>query len=170
VPDLRNPFLGVHFTLTVQGRIKIGPTVIPAFWPEQYGGLEGFVLRKFLATSGRHLRLIMAGDAVFRELAVEEMKKYSRGYLVDQAALLAQGVRKNDFRQWGKPGIRAQLFNRKTGKLEMDFVIEGDNRSMHVLNAVSPAFTCSLPFSRYVRSDQPETGLRNLDSLRMAIM
>jgi (S)-2-hydroxyglutarate dehydrogenase len=32
----------------------------------------------------------------------------------------------------------------------MDFVLEGDDRSMHVLNAVSPAFTCSLPFSSYV--------------------
>jgi hypothetical protein len=29
----------------------------------------------------------------------------------------------------------------------MDFVLEGDERSMHVLNAVSPAFTCSLPFA-----------------------
>jgi hypothetical protein len=32
----------------------------------------------------------------------------------------------------------------------MDFVLEGDERSMHVLNAVSPAFTCSLPFANYV--------------------
>jgi L-2-hydroxyglutarate oxidase len=32
VPDLRNPFLGVHFTVTVDGRSKIGPTAIPAFW------------------------------------------------------------------------------------------------------------------------------------------
>jgi hypothetical protein len=32
----------------------------------------------------------------------------------------------------------------------MDFVLEGDHRSMHVLNAVSPAFTCSLPFAEYV--------------------
>lgn len=150
VPDLRNPFLGVHFTLTVQGRIKIGPTAIPAFWPEQYGGLQGFVFKEFLATSGRHLRLMLAGDAMFRELALEEMKKYSRGYLVDQATMLADGVRRADFRQWGRPGIRAQLFNSKTKKLEMDFVIEGDKKSMHVLNAISPAFTCALPFSRYV--------------------
>lgn len=150
VPDLRNPFLGVHFTLTVGGRIKIGPTAIPAFWPEQYGGLQGFVFQEFLATSGRHLKLMLSGDAMFRELAVEEMKKYSRGYLVDQAAKLAEGVRSSDFRQWGRPGIRAQLFNSKARKLEMDFVIEGDSKSMHVLNAISPAFTCSLPFSRYV--------------------
>src|ERR1041385_3758937 len=36
VPDLRNPFLGVHFTVRVDGRAKIGPTAIPAFWREQY--------------------------------------------------------------------------------------------------------------------------------------
>jgi L-2-hydroxyglutarate oxidase len=32
----------------------------------------------------------------------------------------------------------------------MDFIIEGDSDSVHVLNAVSPAFTCSFPFARYV--------------------
>ena len=32
----------------------------------------------------------------------------------------------------------------------MDFVIEGDDKSLHVLNAVSPAFTCAFPFSEYV--------------------
>jgi hypothetical protein len=32
----------------------------------------------------------------------------------------------------------------------MDFVFEGDRRSFHILNAVSPGFTCCLPFSRYV--------------------
>ena len=30
----------------------------------------------------------------------------------------------------------------------MDFRFEGDDRSLHVLNAVSPAFTCAMPFAR----------------------
>lgn len=38
VPDLRNPFLGVHFTITADGKAKIGPTAIPALWRENYGG------------------------------------------------------------------------------------------------------------------------------------
>ena len=54
------------------------------------------------------------------------------------------------YRKWGRPGIRAQLLDVTKRKLEMDFVLEGDERSMHVLNAVSPAFTCSLPFADYV--------------------
>ena len=32
----------------------------------------------------------------------------------------------------------------------MDFVIEGDGRSTHILNAVSPGWTCSMPFAEYV--------------------
>jgi len=66
------------------------------------------------------------------------------------ASDLAEGVKPEHYQTWGKPGIRAQLLDIKQRKLEMDFVLEGDDRSMHVLNAVSPAFTCSLPFSEYV--------------------
>ena len=43
------------------------------------------------------------------------------------------------------------LLDIRKRRLEMDFVLAGDDHSMHALNAVSPAFTCSLPFSQYVR-------------------
>jgi len=36
------------------------------------------------------------------------------------------------------------------GGLEMDFILEGNDSSMHILNAVSPGFTCALPFAKYV--------------------
>lgn len=42
------------------------------------------------------------------------------------------------------------LLDITTKKLEMDFVLEGDRYSLRVLNAVSPAFTCSLPFADHV--------------------
>ncbi|MEI8346193.1 MAG: FAD-dependent oxidoreductase, partial [Pseudomonadota bacterium] len=42
VPNLKNPFLGVHFTITHDGHIKIGPTAIPAFWRENYQGWDNF--------------------------------------------------------------------------------------------------------------------------------
>lgn len=78
------------------------------------------------------------------------MAKYSRARLVSQAAVLLNGVHRKQYRTWGVPGIRAQLLDLKTRSLEMDFILEGDRHSMHVPNAVLPAFTCSLPFSRYV--------------------
>lgn len=156
VPDLRNPFLGVHFTVRVDGRIKIGPTAIPAFWREQYAGLANFKLGECAEILWRDLGLLLFSGFEFNRIAAEEMLKYSRRRLVRLAAELAEGVKVADYRHWGQPGIRAQLLNTRTRKLEMDFVLQGDRRSMHVLNAVSPAWTCALPFAKYV-CDQVES-------------
>ena len=150
VPDLGNPFLGVHFTVTVDGHAKIGPTAIPALWREHYRGYQGFKLGEFAEILLRTFGLIALSAFDFKRLAVRELAKYSRARLVSQAAALLEGVHLNHYRTWGPAGIRAQLLDLKQRKLEMDFVLEGDDRSMHVLNAVSPAFTCSLPFSRHV--------------------
>ena len=150
VPDLRNPFLGVHFTVTVDGHGKIGPTAIPAFWREQYTGLDRFDPTEFIEILWRDLGLFVSAGFDFRRLAVEELRKYSRARLVTLAGELATGVKLNDYTEWGRPGIRAQLMDIRTRKLEMDFVIEGDAKSLHVLNAVSPAWTCSLPFAAHV--------------------
>jgi L-2-hydroxyglutarate oxidase LhgO len=86
----------------------------------------------------------------FRGLAIKEMRKYSPSYLVAQASLLIEGVNQEDYRHWGRPGIRAQLLDLDSRRLVMDFCLEGDQRSLHVLNAVSPAWTCSLPFAEHV--------------------
>jgi hypothetical protein len=40
--------------------------------------------------------------------------------------------------------------DRRANKLLNDFVIEADEHSVHVLNAVSPAFTCAFPFAAYM--------------------
>ena len=150
VPDLRNPFLGVHFTVKADGRIKIGPTAIPAFWREQYRGFDNFKFGEFIEVLFREAGLMISANFDFRKLAIEELQKYSRPHLVSLAARLAHGVRPRDYRHWGEPGIRAQLLNIKERKLEMDFVIEGDRQSTHILNAVSPGWTCAMPFAEYV--------------------
>jgi L-2-hydroxyglutarate oxidase len=150
VPDLRQPFLGLHFTVTVDGRVKIGPTATPALGREQYGMLDPVTLRELAEILGWEARLFMGNDFGFRELALLEARKILRGQLVKMAGDMVRGVRPDNFREWGRPGIRAQLFNVRTRRLEMDFVYEGDHRSLHVLNAVSPAFTCALAFSEYL--------------------
>jgi L-2-hydroxyglutarate oxidase LhgO len=150
VPDLRNPFLGVHYTVTVDGKVKIGPTAIPAFWREQYKGYENFNAAELFDVIVREISLFMSSNFDFMKLAFEELKKYSREHMVDLASSLIKGVRHENYKAWGKPGIRAQLVDIEKRQLEMDFVVEGDENSLHVLNAVSPAFTCSFPFSSYV--------------------
>ena len=42
-----------------------------------------------------------------------------------------------------KVGIRAQLYDSKSGSLVQDFHLEHGPASTHVLNAISPAFTAS---------------------------
>ncbi len=150
VPDLRNPFLGVHFTITADGKAKIGPTAIPALWRENYEGMGNFNFGELVEVASRGLGLLTGAGFDFRRLAMEEITKYSRSKMVSLASVLAEGVEKRNYYKWGRPGIRAQLLDITKKQLEMDFVLEGDNRSMHVLNAVSPAFTCSLPFASHV--------------------
>jgi len=150
VPDLGYPFLGTHFTVTVEGRTMIGPTAMPAFWREQYGWLGRLRAGELADVLSREGAFFLRNDFGFRTLAWKELRKYSRRHLVRLAAELVSGVAPEQYRRWGEPGIRAQLVNIRERKLEMDFKLEGDGRSFHVLNAVSPAFTCALSFSRYV--------------------
>lgn len=150
VPDLTNPFLGVHFTLTTDGKVKLGPTAIPAFWREQYEGWDNFNSNELMEIILRQAGLFLSSNFDFKALAVRELKKYSKPKLVSLASALAKGVDIKHYRRWGQPGIRAQLLNIREKKLEMDFVLEGDDQSMHILNAVSPGFTCALPFADYV--------------------
>ncbi|OHD69336.1 MAG: FAD-dependent oxidoreductase [Spirochaetes bacterium RBG_16_49_21] len=150
VPDLKNPFLGVHFTITVDGTVKIGPTAIPAFWRENYQGLTNFKFGEFIQIILKEADLFLRNAFGFRRLALQEMKKYNKKYLVGLAARLVKSLDPTGFQEWSRPGIRAQLLNYKTRELVQDFIVEGDSQSVHVLNAVSPAFTGSFPFSRWV--------------------
>lgn len=150
VPKLSNPFLGVHFTKTVDGSIKIGPTAIPAFWRENYQGMSNFRLKEFINILYYEAKLFFKNSFNFRSLAINEMKKYKKSLFIDQALKMVSKVDKKGFGHFMKPGIRAQLLNKETLELVQDFVIEGDHNSIHILNAVSPGFTCSIPFAEYV--------------------
>ena len=150
VPDLRNPFLGVHFTVTADRHVKIGPTAMPAFWREQYEGFNGFNAAEMADIVWRQAGLMLFAGFDFRRLAYEELRKYQRSHLVSLAASLVEGVTPERYPQWGRTGIRAQLLDIRTRKLMMDFVFEKDDRSLHILNAVSPGFTCAIPFARHI--------------------
>lgn len=153
VPDARNPFLGVHLTVTVDGRAKIGPTAIPALWRRDYGGFDGFDAGEAWDVARTFPRFLTSKHHDVPGLLRTEFPKYSRTHLVQQAARLVPSVRPQDFAERGKPGVRAQLLHVPTGKLEMDFVVQGDTRSTHMLNAVSPAWTSSLAVADYVISN-----------------
>ncbi len=147
VPEPGFPFLGVHFTLRPSGQVTIGPTALPALGREQYRGLRGVTVGEGARTLVAHGATVLK-DRGLRALVGRELPKLSRRRLVRRAQALVQGVRAVDYPSWGRAGIRAQLQDRSTGALMSDFVLERAERSVHLLNAVSPGFTCALPLAQ----------------------
>ena len=148
VPDLGNPFLGVHFTKSAHGDVYIGPTAIPAFGREEYGVLDDLSAES-LSILFRDGVLLFANPD-FRRAALTEIKKYSVDVLIKEARELLPELTRSDVEDTPKCGIRPQLVDWRTKKLVNDFVLVRDGDSLHVLNAISPAFTCSLAFAVHV--------------------
>lgn len=153
VPDPRNPFLGVHATVTESGQVKIGPTAIPALSREAYRALRDLKASDLFEILRTYPKFLSSPHHQVGRLIATEFPKYSRSWLVHEARKLVPSLRRSDFSVKGKPGIRAQLFDLRNKKLEMDFVVQGDSQSTHVLNAVSPAWTSSLAVAQYVKHD-----------------
>lgn len=148
VPDVRNPFLGVHFTKSVSGDVYIGPTATPAFGRENYGILKGLDAEapEILL---RDAALFVKNDK-FRAIAFDELRKYFFKYFFADCAKLLKGLSPDDIEDSSKAGIRPQLVDKDANALVMDFHIESDKESIHVLNAISPAFTSSMAFAKII--------------------
>ncbi len=150
VPNLENPFLGVHFTYAVDGSAKIGPTAIPAFWRENYKGFDNFNFNEMINIFYYETKLFFTNAFGFRSLAFDEARKYYKSYLLKLASGLTHGIDLSGFDRWTASGIRAQLLDIRNLELVQDFIIEKEENSVHILNAVSPAFTSAFPFARWV--------------------
>ena len=148
VPNIKNPFLGIHFTRGASGDVYLGPTAIPAFGRENYGILSGLDKEAFD---------IMLRDAIlffknpkFRSVAFEEPRKYFFKCFFNDAKELVKELSPDDIESSSKVGIRPQLVDLKRNELVMDFLVECDKKSVHVLNAISPAFTSSMYFAEMI--------------------
>ena len=150
VPHPVNPFLGVHFTITFDGKVKIGPTAIPVVGREQYKTLSGFGFEDMKSTFRAGLSLTRGTSHSVTQLIATEFPKYSTKYLVHEAARLVPSAQQ--VRGWNTnpPGIRSQLVNLKSGELVQDFIIEKAQNTTHILNAVSPGWTSALSFGEYI--------------------
>ena len=157
VPHPINPFLGVHFTLTVDNKVKIGPTAIPIAGREQYTLFEGWSGTD-IAQAIRGIISLIRGDAHdFGAILKSEIPKFLESTLVDESTKLVPNA--SSVSAWHKkpPGIRAQLVHLPTGRLEQDFVVTSHLNSTHILNAVSPGWTSAIPFGAHVASQVFET-------------
>lgn len=148
VPDVRYPFLGVHWTKTVHGRVKVGPNAVLALGREAYRTFDIHPVDTLDMLSDRKFWR-MAASPEFRRLAAENLRtSLSKKAFLERAFSLVKGAAAADFRK-GPSGIRAQLVDR-SGNLVDDILVERRGGSLHVLNAVSPGLTCSLPFADYL--------------------
>jgi L-2-hydroxyglutarate oxidase LhgO len=153
VPHPINPFLGVHFTLTIDHKVKIGPTAIPIAGREQYTVRTGWSASD-LTQALRAIKSLVTGDSHnFSEILKSEWPKIFESLIVRESTNIVPTA--NQVIHWHRkpPGIRAQLVHLPTGKLEQDFVISKLYNSTHILNAVSPGWTSAIPFGKYVIED-----------------
>lgn len=156
VPDINQPFLGVHLTRVASGEVYAGPTAIPALGRENYGILQGAQLGESLRVGFEISRMYLANHQNFRQLVHTELGKYRKKNFFAAVRKLMPELTCDDLVPSDKVGIRPQLINVREKKLEMDYVIERSADSLHVLNAISPAFTSSLAFAEWL-VDQSRT-------------
>jgi len=153
VPHPINPFLGVHFTLTIDGKVKIGPTAFPIAGREQYSFTEGWSSSDIVQALKGMRSLITGNSHDFGAILRSEWPKVIQKLLVKESAELVPAA--SGVRDWYRkpPGIRAQLVHLPTGKLVQDFIVTSKTNATHVLNAVSPGWTSSIPFGKYVAEE-----------------
>ncbi|MEN2985248.1 MAG: L-2-hydroxyglutarate oxidase [Thermodesulfovibrionaceae bacterium] len=148
VPNLKNPFLGVHFTKVHDGTVYVGPTATPALGRENYGVFDDLGLET-LKILWRDFLLIINNEK-FRSTALNEIKKYVKINFYRDVRNMVEGISSEDLLPSKKVGIRPQLIDIKKKELVMDFVVIRDANTLHILNAISPAFTSAFAFAEYV--------------------
>jgi L-2-hydroxyglutarate oxidase len=140
VPDPDFPFLGVHFTRTIDGKVEAGPNAVLSFKREGYNKssfnfgdtLNTFSWPGFQKVALRYYKVGMG----------EFYRSFFKKAFVNALQKLLPGIRENDLEPGGS-GVRAQAIARN-GKLIDDFIIDRKERIINVLNAPSPAATSSL--------------------------
>ena len=146
VPDL--PFLGVHFTRTVDGKLEAGPNALLAL------AREGYQRNNFHAGEFSS----MLGDVAFWKMIFrywktgifEFYRAMSKKGFAHELQKLVPEIKEEDLVE-GPSGVRAQCVD-ENGFLVNDFkIVEGPN-SLHVLNVPSPAATSSLAIADYIIS------------------
>jgi L-2-hydroxyglutarate oxidase len=146
VPDPRFPFLGVHFTRRVSGRVDAGPNAVLALRREGYRHTDislrdmasSFAFPGFWRMAAKNWR---SGWGEFR-------RSLSKRTFVRDLQKLIPEIREQDLVPGGS-GVRAQAIG-KDGRLVDDFQIVTSLRMLHVLNVPSPAATASLMIARTV--------------------
>src|SRR5580698_4446755 len=150
-PDPRFPFLGVHFTRLIHGRIEAGPNAVLAFSREGYRKTDFNARDLFDALSyGGFWRFL----GHYPSMCWYELRRsFSRALFCRSLQRLVPEIQVDDLAAGGS-GVRAQAIAPE-GDLVQDFRFIERANALHVLNAPSPAATASLAIGAEIASMVP---------------
>ncbi len=140
VPDIRFPFLGVHFTRMIHGGVEAGPNAVLALKREGYKKSD--ISLYDIAYYGLYIGFWRMGLKYWKMSISEIYRSYSKAAFVKSLKRLIPELQMGDVHPGGS-GVRAQALS-PDGKLLDDFSIVEKPHQVHVLNAPSPAATASL--------------------------
>jgi (S)-2-hydroxyglutarate dehydrogenase len=146
VPDPRFPFLGVHFTRRISGKVDAGPNAVLALRREGYRHSD--VSLHDLASSVAFPGFWRMAAQHWRSGLDEFHRSLSKAAFVRALQKLLPEVREEDLVRGGS-GVRAQAL-RRDGTLVDDFQFVQSGKILHVLNVPSPAATASLMIGRTI--------------------
>ena len=146
VPNPNFPFLGVHFTRSVEGMVEAGPNAVLGLAREGYKKTD-FVLKDFVEEL-TYPALWRLAKTNWRTGVGEIHRSLSKKAFVRGLQKLVPEVAAGDIVPIAA-GVRAQALTRE-GKLVDDFLISEGENSIHVLNAPSPAATASIPIGEEI--------------------
>lgn len=146
VPDPRFPFLGVHFTRRVKGKVDAGPNAILALAREGYRHTDINV--RDLASSAAFAGFWRMARQHWRKAMGEWHRSLSKRAFVRALQELLPEIREEDLVPGGS-GVRAQAL-KPDGALVDDFQFVPSGKVLHVLNVPSPAATASLMIGKTI--------------------
>ena len=153
VPDPRFPFLGVHLTRGLDDHVHAGPNAVLAMAREGYRWSDTSI-RDLLGTVAWPGTTRLIGR-YWRPGLEELLRSLSRRRFVSAARRLIPVLDRADLRR-APAGVRAQAVDRR-GSLLDDFALVDGDRSLHVLNAPSPAATASLEIGALIADQVAES-------------
>ncbi len=146
VPDPRFPFLGVHFTRRITGKVDAGPNAVLALSREGYRHTD--INPRDLASSLGFLGFWRMARQHWRNGLGEWHRSLSKSAFVRALQRLLPEVQPQDLVPGGS-GVRAQAL-KPDGSLVDDFQFVPSGKILHVLNVPSPAATASLMIGKTI--------------------